>query len=174
MSIWRLTTKNKEQRSIFVYPIKYVHSVQYFRLPTITWFSCALCFWEQRLCVKKLRRRFTLGWMIIFSNNKMINWWSNFHILQTAACRGISSPPLFLSPSRLLSPPSSSVLRLHSSVVWRCIDNTPLFFNSYWARDYIISVLMSRRDRRLTKWSYHTNSVGTNSWFWQQHLCHLH
>jgi len=114
------------------------------------------------------------------SNDKIINCWSNSHVGKYLAnsrlWRHLLPSPLS-PPSRLLSPPSSSVLRVHSSLVWRCIDNTPLFFFFWYShsiQDFITSVLMSRRERRLTKWSYQTNSVGTNSWFWQQHLCHLH
>lgn len=46
-------------------------------------------------------------------------------------CRGISSPPLFFSPP-LTFTLAPSVLCPHSSLVWRCIDNTPLFFPPFF------------------------------------------
>lgn len=104
------------------------------------------------------------------------------NILQTAACRGIYSPPLFLSPPllppppplySLLRPPLFSVFTPRSFGGASIILQTSSFRFSYSTRTITTSVLMSRRERRTTKWSYQTNSVGTNSWFWQQHLCHL-
>ena len=159
--------------------------IRYFRLFTKSWVFCARVV-KRRLCVKV--------WNVIlrsdeWSHSPIIKWstcdptFILANILQTAACRGISSHPLllFLPPPPVYSRPRAPLFSVFTPRSFGgCIDNTPLFFCSFLSHSYsaqedlITSVLMSRRESRLTKWSYQTNSVGTNSWFWQRRFCHLH
>lgn len=141
-------------------------------------------FGKWRPCVKVWRRHFTLGRMAPLSNNKTINCWSHFHICQYFANSRLwrhllpsphSPPP---PPTPVYSRPRAPlfpVFTLRSfggaSIILHSSSSFPY---SCSVRDFTTRVLMSRRERRLAKWSYHTDSVGTSSWFWQQHLCHLH
>lgn len=103
------------------------------------------------------------------------------NILQTTACGGISTPPPPPQPPLVYSRPRAP---LFSVFTRRSFGGASIILHSFFfffvvvdilrTRDFITGVLMSRRESRLTKWSYQTNSVGTNSWFWQQRFCHLH
>lgn len=64
--------------------------------------------------------------LILWNNQLVIQLSSQPLFCKQSPCRGISSPPLFFSPP-LQFTLAPSVLCPQSSVVWRCIDNTPLF-----------------------------------------------